>query len=111
MPRAIEIRVDPITKGVIIDTNFPNREVQGSTWEPRLLRLGWDLPEEIWTAMDEACPREFNGPIGDEFTQGIFCPTMKFSYHGEAIIKNFEPSEGLTPQQVMIINAFTEKRA
>lgn len=53
MPRAVEIRVDEITKAVMIDTNFPNREVLGASWEPRLFRLGWDLPEDIWDAMRE----------------------------------------------------------
>jgi hypothetical protein len=56
MPRAIEIRVDEKSQGVVIDTNFPNREVQGATWEPQLFRLGWDLPEDIWDAMYEAVP-------------------------------------------------------
>ena len=56
MPRAIEIRVDPILKCVVIDTNFPNREVHGATWEPQLFRLGWNNPEEMWLAMHETVP-------------------------------------------------------
>ena len=56
MPKAIEIRIDPILKCVVIDTNFPNREVNGATWEPRLFRLGWNNPEELWQAMNETVP-------------------------------------------------------
>ena len=73
MPRAIEIRVDPITKGVIIDTNFPNREVLGAGWEPQLFRLGWDTPEEIWLAMQDAVPT-------------LICPrvSLRDSYESDA---------------------------
>ena len=56
MPKAIEIRVDPVSKCVVIDTNFPNREVQGASWEPQLFHLGWETPEEIWEAMHETVP-------------------------------------------------------
>ena len=75
MPRAIEIRVDPITKGVIIDTNFPNREVLGAGWEPQLFRLGWDTPEEIWLAMQDAVPT-------------LICPrvSLRDSYESDASV-------------------------
>jgi len=56
MPRAVEIRLDPETRGVVIDTNFPNREVLGAGWEPKLFRLGWDSQEEIWKAMQDTAP-------------------------------------------------------
>lgn len=56
MPRAIEIRIDPKTQGVVIDTNFPNREVTGASWAPQFFRLGWDAPEAIWEAMQDCVP-------------------------------------------------------
>lgn len=56
MPRAVEIRVDSILKAVVIDSNFPNREVNGATWEPHLLRLGWDNAREIWEAIEDCAP-------------------------------------------------------
>jgi hypothetical protein len=56
MPKAIEIRVDPILKCVVIDTNFPNREVNGASWAPKLFHLGWDTPEEIWEEMQDTVP-------------------------------------------------------
>lgn len=63
MPRAIEIRVDPILKCVVIDTNFPNREVNGAIWAPRLFRLGWNSPEELWEAMNDTVPTFICGSI------------------------------------------------
>ncbi len=48
MPKAIEIYTTATPRALMVDVNHPKRE--------DIFRFGWDIPKEIWEAMNDTVP-------------------------------------------------------